>query len=406
VNGRSILFVSVQGGMGHVTRDLAIVQELRRAMPEVDVSWIAHAQAASFLVEAGERILGECEQVVDYNRVAKRALREFGLDLVEYAKLTREPKRRNAMLVEQLQRKYRFELIVGDEIYGTLIALAQGEIQLDCPVIMIEDFISLRSTSKNPFMRLAAYVMNRRLVKSTENTASQIEHLFVGEWEDIPNRRFDWFLPRCRDFARRYYRVLGYIVRFDPEDFRDRARIRSKLGYGPEPLIICATGGTMAGKELLELCGRAYPLLKKDIPELRMVFVCGESYGLEPPRLPDGAELHSFLPDIYEHYACCDLAVVVGGGTTTIELTALRTPFLFFPLENQFDQQLYVSERIARHGAGVRMDYRRTTPEKLARAMKDNLGRRVEPSDVAFDGARKAAEIIVETLNGAWKQAG
>ncbi len=395
----NMLFISWQGGMGHVTRDLAIAQELRKVAPNVKIRWMAHPQAARFLEQAGETLLPECDQVADYNRVGAQIINDFHLDLVKYAKLSAAPKRQNARLAEQVQNKYRFDLIVGDEIYGILLALADGEIHLDCPVIMIEDFISYRSLTKNPVMRFFAFIKNRSLARSVEKTSSQISHLFVGELEDVPDRRFDYFLPHCRDFARKHYRIVGHIVRFDPEAYRDQNAMRQKLGYGSEPLIICATGGTAAGKELLELCGRAYPLLKQDIPDLRMIFVYGELYGKEPPNLPDGAELHSFLPDIYEHYAACDLAIVVGGGTTSIELTALAKPFLFFPLENQFDQQLYVSRRIARHGAGVRMDYRQTTPEQLVTVIKENLGRPINVADIPFDGAQKAARFIAEHLH-------
>jgi len=80
-------------------------------------------------------------------------------------------------------------------------------------------------------------------------------------------------------------------------------------------------------------------------------------------------------------------------------LTALQRPFLFFPLENQFDQQLYVSERIARHGAGVRMNYRKTTPEMLAQAILENIGKKIKTKPIPIDGARKAAEIIIKYLN-------
>ncbi len=395
----NVLFISWQGGMGHVTRDLAIVKELYKIAPQVQVRWMAHPQAAQFLRQAGETLLPECDQVADYNQIGAQIVSDFHLDLVKYAKLSDAPKRQNARLAEQVQNKYRFDLIVGDEIYGILFALAQGDIHLDCPVIMIEDFISYRSLTKNPLMRFFAFIKNRGLAQSVEKTSAQITHLFVGEWEDVPNRAFDYFLPNCRDFARQYYQVIGHIVRFDPKKYQNKAAIRQKLGYSSEPLIICATGGTGAGKELLELCGRAYALLKQEIANLHMVFVCGELYGLEPPRLPEGAEMYSFLPNIYEHYAASDLAIIVGGGTTSIELTALGKPFLFFPLENQFDQQLYVSERIARHGIGVRMEYRQTTPQMMANAIKENMGRSVEIGDIPFDGAVKAAQIIAEQLH-------
>lgn len=394
-----ILFISWQAAMGHVTRDLAIVKELHRISPEVDVSWVAPPLGAKLIQEAGEKLLPESEQVEDYNLVAVQATEKFGLNLMKYVQNYQEPSKKNAKLVNQLLQNYDFDLIVGDEIYETLVAFAENKIKLNCPVIMIEDFIGIQAMDKSLIMRIGAYLKNRKLVKATEKTSSTITHLFVGELEDIADRRYDFFLPNCRDFARKYYRLLGHIVRFNPTEYRDKTEIRTKLGYGDEPLVICATGGTGIGKELLELCGKAYPLLKKEIPDLHMVCVCGELLGLDPPKISAEIELHRFIPDIYEHYAACDLAVVVGGGTTTIELTALRKPFIFFPLEDQFDQQIYVSERIARHKAGVRMEYRQTTPEMLAQAILKNIGRKIETKSIPFDGAKKAAEIISEHLS-------
>jgi uncharacterized protein (TIGR00661 family) len=394
-----ILFISWQAAMGHVTRDLAIVKELHRISPDVDVSWVAPPLGAKLIQEAGEKLLPESEQVEDYNLVAVQATEKFGLNLMKYVQNYQEPSKKNAKLVNQLLQNYDFDLIVGDEIYETLVAFAENKIKLNCPVIMIEDFIGIQAMDKSLIMRMGAYLKNRKLVKATEKTSSTITHLFVGELEDIADRRYDFFLPNCRDFARKYYRLLGHIVRFNPTEYRDKTKIRTKLGYGDEPLVICATGGTGIGKELLELCGEAYPLLKKEIPDLHMVCVCGELLGLDPPKISAEIELHRFIPDIYEHYAACDLAVVVGGGTTTIELTALRKPFIFFPLEDQFDQQIYVSERIARHKAGVRMEYRQTTPEMLTQAILKNIGRKIETKTIPFDGAKKAAEIISEHLS-------
>ena len=396
---RHILFISWQGAMGHVTRDLAIVNEFHRITPDVDVSWIAHPLGAKLIQEAGEKLLPESELVGDYNLVLAQATEKFGLNLLKYVQRYQESSKKNAQLVNQLLQKYDFDLIVGDEIYETLVAFAEGRIQLNCPVIMIEDFIGIQSMDGNFIMRMGSYLKNRKLVKATEKTSSTITHLFVGEFEDIADRRYDFFLPNCRDFARKYYQFLGHIVRFDPAEYRDKTKIRTKLGYENEPLVICATGGTGVGRELLELCGKAYPLLKKEIPDLHMVCVCGELLGLDPPKLSPEVELHTFIPNIYEHYAACDLAVVVGGGTTTIELTALGKPFIFFPLENQFDQQIYVSERIARHKAGIRMEYSQTTPEMLAQAILKNIGRKMEDKSIPFDGAKKAAEIISKHLS-------
>ena len=178
-----------------------------------------------------------------------------------------------------------------------------------------------------------------------------------------------------------------------------KRKIRAQLEYGKRTSsLFRATGGTVAGKELLETCGKAYTIIKKDIHELKMICVCGELYGLTPPKLPEEIELKSYLPDIYEHYAACDMAVVVGGGTTTAELTALRCPFIYFPLENQFDQQIYISERLERHGAGIKMRYFQTTPDRLAQTIIENIGKEVKWKQIPLDGAQNAARLINNLL--------
>jgi hypothetical protein len=51
------------------------------------------------------------------------------------------------------------------------------------------------------------------------------------------------------------------------------------------------------------------------------------------------------VPDLHLHLAACDLAVVQGGLTTTMELTASRRPFPYFPLARHFEQNGHVRYR-------------------------------------------------------------
>jgi len=95
------------------------------------------------------------------------------------------------------------------------------------------------------------------------------------------------------------------------------------------------------------------------------------------------------------YFAACDAAVVQGGGTTTLELTALRRPFVYFPLEYHFEQNLVVAERLHRHGAGERLSYAGTTPEGLAEAVFGQLGREAGWPSIPADGARLPAELIL-----------
>jgi UDP:flavonoid glycosyltransferase YjiC (YdhE family) len=59
-----------------------------------------------------------------------------------------------------------------------------------------------------------------------------------------------------------------------------------------------------------------------------------------------------------------------------------------------------VAGRLARHGAGVRMNHSQTTPQDLAKAILENIGKPVTFPPIASDGARKAAELICGLFNG------
>ena len=104
------------------------------------------------------------------------------------------------------------------------------------------------------------------------------------------------------------------------------------------------------------------------------------------------------MPDLYRHLAACDLAVVQGGLTTTMELAAARRPFLYFPLENHFEQNRHVVQRLERYGAGRRMDYATSTPETIAEAIAAEIDRPVDYLPVETDGAARAARLIAEVL--------
>ncbi|MGH9036415.1 MAG: alpha/beta hydrolase, partial [Acidimicrobiia bacterium] len=89
---------------------------------------------------------------------------------------------------------------------------------------------------------------------------------------------------------------------------------------------------------------------------------------------------------------------VQGGLTTTMELTANRRPFLYFPLRHHFEQQFHVRHRLDRYGAGRCLEYDASPPEVIAEAMAAEIGRTVDYRPVETDGAARAAAMIAELL--------
>jgi UDP:flavonoid glycosyltransferase YjiC (YdhE family) len=90
--------------------------------------------------------------------------------------------------------------------------------------------------------------------------------------------------------------------------------------------------------------------------------------------------------------------VVQGGLTTTMELVAARRPFLYFPLANHFEQQRHVRHRLERYRAGRPMDYARTSPEQLAKAIAEEIGRPARYRPIEPGAAARAAAMIAELL--------
>jgi len=221
----------------------------------------------------------------------------------------------------------------------------------------------------------------------------------VGEPEDVPDKKFGWGLPNRRTWARARYKFTGYVFPFELGACSNRDQTRAELGYGPEPLIVCSIGGTSIGRELLELCGQAFAHLRQRLPSARMVLVCGPRLDPATVKVPPGVEVHGYVPALYRHFAACDLAIVQAGGTSTLELTALRRPFLYFPIEGHCEQELGVAERLARHRAGERLLFSRTSPQLLAERALANLGKKVNYAPIRTDGGRQAARLISELFD-------
>jgi len=84
--------------------------------------------------------------------------------------------------------------------------------------------------------------------------------------------------------------------------------------------------------------------------------------------------------------------------TTSMELTANRRPFLYFPLRHHFEQNFHVRKRLDRYGAGCAMDFETDGPEEIAAAIAAQIGRTVDYREVDPAGAARAAAAIAELL--------
>ena len=184
------------------------------------------------------------------------------------------------------------------------------------------------------------------------------------------------------------------ILRRPTEEILER--LRAELGYGEhERVCLVTVGGSGVGEHLLRKVIASHRQARALVPELRMIVVCGPR--IDPHSLPDedGLELRAYVHDLYKHLGACDVAVVQGGLTTAMELTANRRPFIYFPLKHHFEQNFHVRHRLDRYGAGRHMDFEHETPETIAAAIAETI---INTYDAAM-GAYKALEMA--TIDGA-----
>lgn len=392
-------------GLGHVGRDLEIAKALRANDPTIEISWLAEDPAGMVVLQAGEKLLPESKLLGKGNARLDGNVKDYRTNLVKWIMQMRKDWASNAAVVAEIMKKEQFDMVIGDETYELLIAIVGNGGFKKFPFVMIYDIVGLDSVSGSPLDAVSAYMVNRLWVKALKAGKAVADlSLFIGQVEDVPNRKFGLMLPNRQELATKTLNFLGYILPFDPSEYTDKARVRRLLGYGEGPLVVCSIGGTSAGKELLELCSSAYPLLKKELPGLRMVLVCGPRLSPDSIKVSEDVEVRGYVPNLFMNLAAADLCIVTGGGTITLELTALQKPFLYFPLKQHFEQEVDVASRCKRHRAGVKMDFLETTPELLAEVVISNIGRKVDYAPIPIDGAKNAAILIAQILSQKFKK--
>ena len=396
VRPKRALFISSPIGLGHAWRDVAIADALRTRVPGLEIHWLAQPPVTTVLEHRGETIHPASAELASEAVHIDREAGEHDLHAFQALRRMDEILCANYMVFDDLVHDEAFDVWIADEAWEVDHFLHENPERKCAPLAWLTDFVGyLPMPDRGEREAFVAADYNAEMIEHVERHPSVRDRsIFVGDPEDIVDERFGPDLPAIREWTERHFDFAGYIPGFDPRALGERA----ELGYGDEPLCVVSVGGSGVGAPLLQRALEALPAARERIPELRVLVVTGPR--IDPASLPaiDGVEVVGYVHELWRHLAACDVGVVQGGLTTTMELVAAKRPFVSLPLASHFEQQFHVRHRLARYGARTTLQFADASPARLGGLIAELVGSRPSYLPVSGDGAGRAADLIAELL--------
>ena len=303
-------------GLGHVLRDLSIARALRARVPDLEIQWLAQSPVAAVLEEAGEILHPASGDLASESAHWETESDHHDLHAFYAFRRMDEIFCANYMLFDDIVRETPYDMWVGDESWEVDHFLHENPERKIAPYAFLTDVVGFLPVEPDRDPREAELC--------ADYNSEMIEHLarypyvrdrsvFIGGFGELPDASFGPGLPRMREWSAQWFTSVPYVLPFDPAAYRRPASLRATLGYGSGfPLYIAAVGGTAVGRDLLNLTAEAFALVRKQQPDARMVMITGPR--MHPSELPDieGMDKRGYVPDLFQHLACADVAVVPG----------------------------------------------------------------------------------------------
>jgi pimeloyl-ACP methyl ester carboxylesterase/predicted glycosyltransferase len=396
------LYLSSPIGLGHTRRDVAVAAELRRLHPELQIDWLAQDPTTRVLEAQSERVHPASAWLASESDHIDGEAAEHDLHAFAAIRRMDEILINNFMVFQDVVEQDDYDLVIGDEAWDVDYFLHENPELKRFAFAWMTDFVGWLPMPDGGAReaRLTADYNAEMIEQRARFGRLRDRSIFVGDPDDVVDAGFGPDLPNIRSWTEQNFDFAGYVTGFDPAGFADRQALRAQLGYRPDEKICLVTvGGSGVGAPMLRRILAAVPIVREVIPELRFVVVAGPR--IDPGSLPavGGTTVLGYLPDLQRHQAACDLAVVQGGLTTCMELTALGKPFIYVPLRHHFEQNFHVTHRLDRYGAGTRISYDDAVrPDALAEAIGKELTREAAYRPVETGGAARAAAMLAELL--------
>ena len=285
-------FFSSPIGLGHVTRDIAIVNNLKN----ISINFVTGSGAA--------KILRKLEYKVNdiYNPpsfiVENGILNNQTKWLWNYFQYYKNCKK----ISEKIIKINNSDLIISDEDFASL-TVAQN---LKIPNILITDVLETK------FTKGIASLIERKMNKSMMNIIKNCDVVIIPEeGHDQGN-----------------IKRVGPIVR---EINFSREELREKFSFNKTTIII-SIGGTDAGLFLIEKSIESILKINQDI---EIVVVSGPAISKKFSNVRN----LGFVDNLHELIFASDLIISLAGKSTIDEAKAYGTPGIFIPIKGHFEQE-------------------------------------------------------------------
>ena len=285
-------FFSSPIGLGHVTRDIAIVKNIKN----ISINFVTGSGAA--------KILKKLEYKVNdiYNPpsfiVENGILNNQTKWLWNYFQYYKNCKK----ISEKIIKINNSDLIISDEDFASL-TVAQN---LKIPNILITDVLETK------FTKGIASLIERKMNKSMMNIIKNCDVVIIPEeGHDQGN-----------------IKRVGPIVR---EINFSREELREKFSFNKTTIII-SIGGTDAGLFLIEKSIESILKIKQDI---EIIVVSGPAISKKFSNVRN----LGFIDNLHELIFASDLIISLAGKSTIDEAKAYGTPGIFIPIKGHFEQE-------------------------------------------------------------------
>jgi len=389
-----ILWALSSVGKGHIMRDLAIVDQLRK-MADVDIDWLVPDPAGDFLRSRGQKVLEYSDQLAGsgkiYGQVFSESTEEF--NLLRYTRADTRLHKHDFNISSTAWQEKKYDVIVGDEAFWLLTGFASRWDKKPAPFIFLTDFIGTKAMRSNLKDQFTAWMNNFRF--SFSHRGPDL-YLYVGDAEEIPDDNLGFLLPGRKKWAQKHCRFVRPIVGFDPNALQGKHEIRKKLDLPVNQKIFLATIGPEGKYEhRIAIIEQVFEDLRMNYPDAYFV-IAGSKSGTKK-----WIHYYEFLDNLYQYFAASDFVITQSGYGKVTELAALGTPFIAIPLDYHFEQEYVMRHRLDHYGIGRLITIRDHSPNDIAKIAHKMMDK--EPTTVEVDTGIEVAKLILnlaENSNG------